>query len=93
MGASLGASAAFVGAGTSWASARLQAGAQVDVARLQQDAALGAETVARRRAAYEELILSVDAARRDMRSCGSTSPPRARTMTGSKPCEPVSTTG
>ncbi|MEU6703471.1 hypothetical protein [Streptomyces wuyuanensis] len=67
VGAALGASGAVVGAVTSWASARLQAGAQVDVARLQQDAAHGAETVARRRAAYEELILSVDAARRDMR--------------------------
>ncbi|NNJ03430.1 hypothetical protein HHX38_04660 [Streptomyces sp. PKU-MA01144] len=67
VGAALGASGAVVGALTSWASARLQARAHVNVARLQQSAAHDAETTARRRAAYSDLILSVDTARRQMR--------------------------
>ncbi|MDI9886516.1 hypothetical protein QMZ92_19580 [Streptomyces sp. HNM0645] len=67
VGAALGASGAVVGALTSWASARLQARAHVNVARLQQSAAHDAETTARRRAAYSDLILSVDTARRHMR--------------------------
>ncbi|GAB2942196.1 hypothetical protein [Streptomyces sp. NPDC058869] len=67
VGAALGASGAVVGAITSWAGAGLQARAHVEVAQLQQSAAHAAETTARRRAAYSDLILSVDAARRQMR--------------------------
>ncbi|MFZ3470846.1 hypothetical protein ACODT3_22405 [Streptomyces sp. 4.24] len=67
VGAGLGASGAVVGALTTWASSRLQARSQLNVARLQHGAAHDAETTARKRAAYSDLVLSVDTARRQMR--------------------------
>ncbi|MGW6707786.1 hypothetical protein ACWGDE_23260 [Streptomyces sp. NPDC054956] len=67
VGAGLGAGGAMVGALTTWASSRLQARSQLNVARLQHGAAHDAETIARKRAAYSDLVLSVDTARRQMR--------------------------
>ncbi|MFD9794367.1 hypothetical protein ACFWXK_25855 [Streptomyces sp. NPDC059070] len=67
VGAGLGASGAVVGALGSWAGVRLQARGQLQVARLAHAAQRDAETLARKRAAYAELILSVDNARRQMR--------------------------
>ncbi|MET7366142.1 hypothetical protein ABZS61_09975 [Streptomyces sp. NPDC005566] len=67
VGAGLGASGAIVGALTTWASSRLQARSQVNVVRLQHSAAHDAETIARKRAAYSDLVLSVDTVRRQMR--------------------------
>ncbi|WP_329210163.1 hypothetical protein OG257_22670 [Streptomyces sp. NBC_00683] len=67
VGAGLGASGAIVGALTTWASSRLQARSQLNVVRLQHGAAHDAETIARKRAAYSDLVLSVDTVRRQMR--------------------------
>lgn len=67
VGAGLGASGAIVGALTTWASARVSARGQLNVARLQLVSQQEAETIARKRAAYADLILCVDTVRRQMR--------------------------
>lgn len=67
VGAALGASGAVVVALTTWAGARLQTRAQVEVAQLQLVAQREAEAVARKRAAYAALVLAVDDVRRQMR--------------------------
>ncbi|OAR27040.1 hypothetical protein A8W25_01820 [Streptomyces sp. ERV7] len=67
VGAALGAGGAIAGALTTWSSARVSARGQLDVARLQLVSQQEAETVVRKRAAYADLILSVDTVRRQMR--------------------------
>lgn len=67
VGAGLGASGAVAGALTTWASARLQSRSQLKTALLQHESAQHAQTIDRKRAACAELVLSVDAVRRQMR--------------------------
>lgn len=67
VGAGLGAGGAAVGALTTWVSTRLQTRTQLSVAELQYAAQERVEATARRRAAYADLVLSVDTVRRQMR--------------------------
>ncbi|MFF0450744.1 hypothetical protein ACFYT4_30900 [Streptomyces sp. NPDC004609] len=67
VGAALGASGALAGSLLSWAGARLQAHTQLRLVHAQQIAQHDAETVSQMRAAHAELILGVDACRREMR--------------------------
>ncbi|GAA0612610.1 hypothetical protein [Streptomyces crystallinus] len=67
VGAGLGASGAVVGALVSWFNVRLQARVQLRAAQLEHAAQRESETIARKRSAYADLILTTDATRRQMR--------------------------
>lgn len=68
VGAALGASGAVVGALTTWASTRLQTRSHLDIAQLQHESTQNLDTVERKRDASADLVLAVDAVRRQMRA-------------------------